>query len=404
MFSSFASAHSSSQNHANASNPFVVSHSTAHIVETRGDSGRMEIESNSDSDDTSQDTTTRTQVNDSTINSSWRQELAAFKVGRNSQASSIFSTRTPLTVQSDDARSINIEAGGQSFRISRDGSHITNTTAPPPYPGPPLEDLTEDSEEEDGSSFYASRTSIDTVRNEMSESTTTPSLPDHSLPLRTHVPAESVESSPESRQTGYSLPRLLRSAIQARWYGNGTSTSPSSSRHPDPAVNDYLRSRSDLRRTQSESSGMPRLRSSQSFPSWPIDSGQEEVMSSPFLDAERQMQDIDWNDSHVSLDKQDDSSAEISGYYNRIMRDMDREHRKRLHERDSELARLRELLNEKDIVYRQQLRERDHVISGLNDKVSYRDVTINELKKNTYNLENDMQMRLERAKNEIEVR
>lgn len=343
------------------------------------------------------------------LNTSWQQELAASRVGRSSRASSIFSTRTPLTVLSDDARSINIEAGGQSFRISRDGSYITNTTgAPPPYPGPPLENLTEDSGEEDEASSYVSGSSTDTVRHENIEPNTSASSAAQSLPLRTHLPPGVVHEgpSPENRQSGFNIQQILKSAIQSRWYG--TSVRPQSSRQEDIADPEHPQPKSDLRRTLSESSGMPRLRPSKSFSAWPIahtDSDREEdgAMSSPFLDAERQMQHLQWNYTPESLDNDDDSTAELSRYYNRIMRDMDREHRKRLHERDTELARLRELLNEKDVIYRQQLRERDHTIDSLNEKVNYRDVTVNELKKNAYNLENDMQIKLEKARNEIEV-
>lgn len=402
MSSSISSARNKTRGPENGIASPVVSSIANHFSTVHRQSIDSDDDANSEVAEAPPNTILQSQAPDPAPNTPWEQVLAASRVGRNSRASSIFSTRTPLTVHSDDARSINIEAAGQTFRISRDGSRVTDTTgAPPPYPGPPLEDLAEDSEEEDGSSFFASRTSINTVRNETRDSATPTSSPSYSLPLRTHVPPESGESSPETRQTGFNIPKMLRSAIQTRWYG--TSTSPSSSRHPDPITYDNPRSRNDLRRTQSESSGVPMLRPSQSHASWPVDSEQEEAMSSPFLDAERQMQDIHWDDAQMSLEDHDAGTAEVSRYYNRIMRDMDREHRKRLHERDTELSRLRELLNDKDIVYRQQLRERDHLIDGLNDKITYRDVTINELKKNAYNLENDLQMRIEKARNETEV-
>ncbi|KIW14218.1 hypothetical protein PV08_07000 [Exophiala spinifera] len=56
---------------------------------------------------------------------------------RHSRASSIVSTRTKYSINStqEDARSINIDVGGQRFRISRDGSTITNDE-PPPYAPP----------------------------------------------------------------------------------------------------------------------------------------------------------------------------------------------------------------------------------------------------------------------------
>ncbi|OAG38204.1 hypothetical protein AYO21_07537 [Fonsecaea monophora] len=59
------------------------------------------------------------------------------RVNRHSRASSIISTQSKFTTTTlqEDARSIDINVGGQYFRISRDGSKIT-ADAPPPYTGP----------------------------------------------------------------------------------------------------------------------------------------------------------------------------------------------------------------------------------------------------------------------------
>lgn len=66
----------------------------------------------------------------------WARELANARSGRQSRASSMVSTRTRFsTTTIDDTRSIDIQAGGQTFRISRFGDRIIDTTAPPPYPG-----------------------------------------------------------------------------------------------------------------------------------------------------------------------------------------------------------------------------------------------------------------------------
>ncbi|EXJ82229.1 hypothetical protein A1O3_06042 [Capronia epimyces CBS 606.96] len=67
----------------------------------------------------------------------WIRELNNSQTTRHSRASSIVSTRTKFstTTLQDDARSIDINAGGQHFRISRDGSHIT-ADPPPPYTAP----------------------------------------------------------------------------------------------------------------------------------------------------------------------------------------------------------------------------------------------------------------------------
>ncbi len=67
----------------------------------------------------------------------WVRELNSSRVTRHSRASSIVSTQTKFstTTLQEDARSIDINVGGQYFRISRDGSRVT-ADAPPPYAGP----------------------------------------------------------------------------------------------------------------------------------------------------------------------------------------------------------------------------------------------------------------------------
>lgn len=67
----------------------------------------------------------------------WVREMNNSRATRHSRASSIVSTRTKFstTTCQEDARSIDINVGGQYFRISRDGSRVT-ADAPPPYTGP----------------------------------------------------------------------------------------------------------------------------------------------------------------------------------------------------------------------------------------------------------------------------
>jgi hypothetical protein len=57
-----------------------------------------------------------------------------------------------------------------------------------------------------------------------------------------------------------------------------------------------------------------------------------------------------------------DTENDISIHYTRLIRSIDRDHRRALHERDQELAAMRERLNEVDQVYRQELRARDFTI------------------------------------------
>ncbi len=90
------------------------------------------------------------------------------------------------------------------------------------------------------------------------------------------------------------------------------------------------------------------------------------------------------NDSPLARYTEND----ISLHYARIMRKLDYSHRKVVHIKDKELAELRERLHEKDTVLRQQLRMKDFVID--------------DLKKRLTNLEEAVEDRLEKARNQVE--
>jgi len=60
------------------------------------------------------------------------------------------------------------------------------------------------------------------------------------------------------------------------------------------------------------------------------------------------------------------------------------------------------MLNEKDIIYRQQLRDRDNTLQMLSEQLSYKNITINEVKTQIYNLEEDVERRLEQARHLVE--
>ena len=83
-----------------------------------------------------------------------------------------------------------------------------------------------------------------------------------------------------------------------------------------------------------------------------------------------------------------DSENDVSNHYTRMIRFIDRDHRRALHARDKEMAELRERLNEKDIVYRQELRARDFMIE--------------DLKKRLDHLEDQTETEIERARNAVE--
>ena len=90
--------------------------------------------------------------------------------------------------------------------------------------------------------------------------------------------------------------------------------------------------------------------------------------------------------SHTPLSM--DTENDISMHYAQMMRKLDYEHRKALHLKDKELAEMRERLHEKDTVLRQQLRAKDFMIDDLKQRLS--------------NLEDNVEVMLEKARNQVE--
>ena len=83
-----------------------------------------------------------------------------------------------------------------------------------------------------------------------------------------------------------------------------------------------------------------------------------------------------------------DSENDISLHYAGIMRTLDRNHRKALHLKDKELEKLRERLNEVDTVYRLQLKARDFIID--------------DVKKRLEALQENTEIIVEKARNQVE--
>ncbi|OAP55804.1 hypothetical protein AYL99_09956 [Fonsecaea erecta] len=83
-----------------------------------------------------------------------------------------------------------------------------------------------------------------------------------------------------------------------------------------------------------------------------------------------------------------DDENDISLHYARMMRKLDSTHRKALLFKDRQIAELREKLNEKDIVLRQQLRAKDFIIDDLKKRLS--------------NLEENVEVMLEKARHQVE--
>ena len=83
-----------------------------------------------------------------------------------------------------------------------------------------------------------------------------------------------------------------------------------------------------------------------------------------------------------------ESENDISVHYTRLIRSIDRDHRKALHERDKEMSKLRERLHEQDTVFRQQLRGRDFIIDDLKSRIAH--------------LESTTEATVEKARNSVE--
>ncbi|OCT48565.1 hypothetical protein CLCR_04100 [Cladophialophora carrionii] len=369
----------------------------------------------------------------------WVRELNNSRVTRHSRASSIVSTQSKFTTTTlqDDARSIDINVGGQLFRISRDGSRVT-ADAPPPYTGPGEvvrfrtdraheaatldEDDEEGAEAEDGavtprSTFVTLDTDrgiranvLDPTELEMPSPVGHDQVSHRSLPatLAQHPQAQGrweasqeatstlqhamLESSPLSRTNGVRLPRLITSS-------------------------DIPRATHRPRRLQNVSSpGRPiQVRSAGAIlgeqtadrePTSPDYIGRNAPGAFPFpIRAVTIQHATSMRHRHPLMDKAStdgsdhareesgtplsmDNENDISLHYARMMRTLDAAHRKAMLLKDKQVSELREKLNEKDIVLRQQLRAKDFIIDDLKKRLS--------------NLEENVESMLEKARHQVE--
>ncbi|RMD44109.1 hypothetical protein DV735_g1019, partial [Chaetothyriales sp. CBS 134920] len=106
--------------------------------------------------------------------------------------------------------------------------------------------------------------------------------------------------------------------------------------------------------------------------------------SAPFARMAASRQDMD--ETHPSV--VDTTDNDISHHYTDLVRTLDREHRKALHEKDKELEQLRVRLHEIDTVYRQELRARDFMIDDLKQRLDH--------------LQESQERRMEEARHEVE--
>lgn len=390
----------------------------------------------------------------------WIQELAKSRAGRSSRASSVVSTRTRFsTTTFDDTRSIEIQAGGQSYRIGRFGDRVTETTAPPPYSGPNfpefpfhhhdphdhVENGDDHGEHADYHRRYMSgsrgggrrggfggerrggsgglgggerrggrRVRIamphheDTVTNNDDDSMTA------DTPSR-------VLTDDELRQIIQDLPARLKTVLGIHPEHNDSEYSPTTDAHgPMPGENSerprhsessfvdsnypsvrrddralsngyirsILRNAPENAPYQSDMSMQERGEVRWRQPGWHDPPPQHPSLQSPVTNTDDEEDDQAHSDPSNTVPSEVPPHHEIpiaptiadinelSQVYNKVIRDLDREHRKQLHNRDKELDQLRTLLHEKDIVYRQQLKGRDFVIEDMKARLDRIEETI----------------------------
>lgn len=366
---------------------------------------------------------------------------------RPSRASSIVSTRTGVTIATlqDDARSarsIDVVLGARVFHINRDGSRVLEQASLPPYSPPPpgysnpitIPETDDDgalSDPETPTQPPESPTGHDAfpVENQSlnGESSGNPVAGergltgDDDLKLKSnhslHQGGLETSSNTISRNPSFTPGPERISVVQKR-----RSVSQSEiPRHTDTrtSTRDWLGLRrrngikppkiftafSTNRIPTGENHVSPTSRLTRSAgPSLGGDDNSASKSSSPTnhdwtgnpnrTDDRKPLATLQghptFEEGHVETDipPSMESENDISIHYTRLIRSIDREHRKALHQRDRELASMRERLNEVDQVYRKELKARDF--------------TIEELRQGLARLEADIEGRIEKAQNAVE--
>ncbi|KIW63451.1 hypothetical protein PV04_10287 [Phialophora macrospora] len=402
----------------------------------------------------------------------WVRELNNSRVARHSRASSIVSTQSKFTTTTlqEDARSIDINVGGQLFRISRDGSRVT-ADAPPPYTGPgevfqfqgdrshnaasvdgriELHENNEEGDEpEDGavtprSTFVTldpdrgvRANILDPAEFEMPSPAGHDQLGPRSLSatIVQHAQANGSDaaiendSSFEQERDTFSVPGRHAHGWRAA-SGEANSTLHHSMLEPSPVrrtngvrlprlitSSDIPRATHRPRRLRNLSSpGLPiQVRSAGAIlgeqptdckPRSPDYIGRNAPGAFPFpLKAVTTQQSAAIRNRDRSIDNAStaqsdnahgesstplamDDENDISLHYARMMRTLDAAHRKAILLKDKQVSELREKLNEKDVVLRQQLRAKDFIIDDLKKRLS--------------NLEENVEIMLEKARHQVE--
>ena len=355
----------------------------------------------------------------------WMRDAASTaSTTRHSRASSIVSTLTRFTTTSiDDARStrsIDIQVGGQNFRIARDASKITSE-APPPYTAAETRPASPIAKE------VRRRVPIHTPTSDTSSDGST-----HIPPLRPRVvttlganildPTEVDIPSPvgDDDTTPPSTPRIsTRNSDRADYSINPLRIDSQETLSRTVTVRPYKssgpRQRSDLPLLSATSNALEmqgmRPRSTQ-LKMWQTMSADDLLLAHPEQRLEepqvvggqadgvltgtaRLRSDSGYSGEEDSSNHDErsetpsmDSENDISLHYARMIRFVDKQHRRALHARDKEMEQLRNRLAELDTVYRQQLKAKDFIIEDLKKRLDY--------------IEDSMDAKLERARNEVE--
>ncbi|KAI1919479.1 hypothetical protein LOZ65_004391 [Ophidiomyces ophidiicola] len=336
---------------------------------------------------------------------------------RPSRASSVISTRTGLTIgtlqeEARSIRSVDLVIGGKLFHINRDASKISvlEQNDLPAYSSPPP------------LSF------LDGVPRAVvnSEHVISSSTPLHEAINREHGPtATGNEQTVERSLSFYPGPDKLclakkRSASQGnipeRAYSHFKALSlplrrrngvrlPKLSTEILQTTSISAEEAEDIRATRSAE---PRICSS----GYPVNIGQNAIGSFPHSfertaspeEARGLGDSLKNNGSNILIPESPvrieehhadgtappsmDSENDISIHYTRLIRSIDREHRKALHIRDKELAAMRERLNELDQVYRKELKLRDFTIDDLRQRLEH--------------LEKGIESQIQTVRNEVE--
>jgi hypothetical protein len=362
----------------------------------------------------------------------WMRDTASTtSTTRQSRASSIISTLTRFTTTSvDDARSIDIQVGGQNFRIARDASKITSE-APPPYTA-----------DEAITRSYV----LEEVRPRTAPINTPPSdsgsdgprrLPEiTTLGANILNPSEVDIPSPigDDNTTPPVTPRGSSRTRETNGFEGETSARYHSGYNGGVDVRETLtrsltvrpykppgtRDRADLPLLSTSPVELRMLGKrpiSTQSKSWQTMSAEDLLLAHP-EDRSQEPQSPDYIGRHADgifppdtasqlrlrsdsgysgeIDPQEeasrtpgmDSENEISLHYAGMLRFVDKQHRRALHLRDKEMEELRIRMSNMDTVYRQQLRGRDFIVEDLKRRLGH--------------IEDMMEAKLERARNEVE--